>query len=589
MSFVADQVAGGVLPGQSHGGKEDLSRRPHISMGRHMGVQTVDGVEVDVFEDGSVGDVINAVLLKHNTKTATGVGSTTAKPLRGFPSWGIGGVPCRAIAASTKIAAKLYKVKVLPIGDKDLAKDNRYLEVECYTNEAVKKDACGTLLVATEERSQVPIFLHSGSTAELVAPAANALVENGAVGSLVSDLNSAGEVDENVKAPLQSIMRPYLASRGSGRMTAGSLTNPVYGLAWQLATALSNEVGGARIPGHGVWADTPSGGTVAAGTQAFAGASYRVGGPLHVGAGASDKHKDSTNTKDQAFGPGHLNPGTPWFYDTTRDGPVKFDVSEAFPTELVAQAGDWSEVKLLWDSTYSYTLNGTAFLGGWRWAVQMPEALDSIWEFVEETGTLTGGGSDPSAVIRPQQYFTDLLEVQLTGIDDGGDLVAAAVYGTQVLVYAATTLAGGGANPYSYLSLGATNGGLVSTTVDDVHLVCGTGDMLLSCGLGAMSVQTNQGQVNLADGATPSVRDVDLFADGGTGGSGCTLGGPGDYLAFFREAGSQQSSVTDVSGTSPTVTTFGETSTVLGVILGWIAEVHAALGDTLGHGLWDDA
>lgn len=124
---------------------------------------------------------------------------------------------------------------------------------------------------------------------------------------------------------------------------------------------------------------TQTRGTQTSGPQALAGASFRVGGPFHVGFGIKDKHRECRNEDQEWIGPLHFSTEFAKFAMTpNKDGPLAFRNEDYVPT--ADQGGSWFEARLRYDGTQRHRKYAVEKAdpqenqapGLWRWEVQVP-------------------------------------------------------------------------------------------------------------------------------------------------------------------------------------------------------------------------
>ena len=250
--------------------------------------------------------------------------------------------------------------KFLPIKNEDWEEDDRFKEYEVSLaggTQGIPKGAHGIVLAGTNERDQESLFFPSFTS--LVA--ANRAGDP-SVSSLVYDLTSQSELDQEAKAPLHSIMRVVRWSDDSGS------------LAWQLADGgLDGLYGsGLVIDGPGTYSviNPLSPGSVSAPkpdlVAAFA--THRQGGPFDVGS-AGDQHQITTDADGNPVNALHLNVKALW-KGGVGDGPLDFKL-EAYRPNTVSSPF-LSEVHLRWDPRVGHDWAYGAGKGKWRWQAEVP-------------------------------------------------------------------------------------------------------------------------------------------------------------------------------------------------------------------------
>lgn len=130
--------------------------------------------------------------------------------------------------------------KVRPARDGEFAADDRYDELEASVppqGDALPKGTPGVVLLATDEREQVALFLPAGYRLVAVNRAGDP-----SISSLVSDLTAESEIDQDRRAPLHSALRVIRLAPGSPVLSGDQV------LAHQLTTS-----GQDGISGHGLW------------------------------------------------------------------------------------------------------------------------------------------------------------------------------------------------------------------------------------------------------------------------------------------------------------------------------------------------
>lgn len=143
------------------------------------------------------------------------------------------------------------RVKVRPVKDGEFAADERYDEVSASApaGDPLPKGSPGVVLLATDEREQVEIFLPTGFRLVAVHRAGDPKVS-----SLVSDTDDESAIDKDHRAPLHSALHVIRLAPGSPVGLAGDAV-----LAHQLTSATQD-----GISGHGLWYGRENSGSAAA-------------------------------------------------------------------------------------------------------------------------------------------------------------------------------------------------------------------------------------------------------------------------------------------------------------------------------------
>lgn len=327
-----------------------------------------------IVEERSAGTIVGSILWRDAKKLAVPTGfRSTGRPLREVPSWSWA-FPA-IVLSSTERPDGLFSVRLLPVGDAGFAVDERYEVLEAVSSAPCTAGLSGTVLAATDERSQQNLFFPTGS--RLSAPHFAGSAEDG---SLVFD-----DGDKDRRARLQTLTRPWIVPSTCG--------GDLYGRPSSLGLAL--QIGISKGGVRGVLADGGNGGP-----QRIGGLSRDVAGPFHVPA-AGDKHQQGTNSDGEPIGPVELSSDAIWHLDGERDAPFLFS-DDLYEVEH-GVPGVPQDVELVYDPQETHPTPCGAKSGRFRWQTRVPFVPVEEDHPHDGGGGGGGDGGEPEDPLRPKK------------------------------------------------------------------------------------------------------------------------------------------------------------------------------------------